>query len=536
MASTAKDSLFEATTAEGTAKNDITTQPSDAIGAEVPVTIHASRYSAASKGSAKLPPVHEETRTVIIFPQGAVVRLSAMVTPGELVVVTNNRTGADVICRVTSVKTQPGIQNYVNLEFTQRAVGFWEDPRPAERPVPKDKPPLGVVSTPAPTPAPTPITAVPKATIPAVQPEATARASAPSIEAKPAPPLPLKVTSLADGPAGRSREAIQQIPTAPEISEIPAAPAIPIKQPQAVPSRSPRFEAFDAPSFQDVKDQESRDSNNKKIILIVTAAVVLLAVGAVGGALFLRWNRAITVTQQASTAAVSTAVSEPAETTPKTSLATPEAAPVINVVKPTSVAPVSSASTLPANSGPVTSTVPQPTPARLSIETPKVEVRSEPEPQPAMRPNIELGKISAPKVKTVAKMNAVEPPPVLTSEVAALPKGINENVVNTVGGSGLVAAPPEAAKGGQLLQPKLISSVASSYPPAAKSAHVQGDVLIDALIDKTGRVAATKVLEGPPLLQQAAIDSLRLWKYEPARLNGEAIPIHIKVNVNFRLQ
>lgn len=94
MPSTAKDSLFEATTAEGTAKNEIQgSQPSDAIGAEVPVTIHASRYSAASKGAGKLPPVHEETRTVIIFPQGAVVRLSAMVTPGELVVVTNNRTG-----------------------------------------------------------------------------------------------------------------------------------------------------------------------------------------------------------------------------------------------------------------------------------------------------------------------------------------------------------------------------------------------------------------------------------------------------------
>ena len=177
MPSTAKDSLFEATTAEGTAKSEMQgSQPSDAIGAEVPVTIHASRYSAASKGAGKLPPVHEETRTVIIFPQGAVVRLSAMVTPGELVVVTNNRTGADVICRVTSVKTQPGIQNYVNLEFTQRALGFWEEPRQAERPLAKDKAPLGVVSSATPPQVPTPITAVPKVSMPAVQPESAARA------------------------------------------------------------------------------------------------------------------------------------------------------------------------------------------------------------------------------------------------------------------------------------------------------------------------------------------------------------------------
>ena len=129
MQSTAKDPLSEV----ASALNEGQSSPANAAGAEIPVTVHASRYSASSKGAGKLPPVHEETRTVIIFPQGAVVRLSATVTPGELVVLTNKRTGADVICRVTSVKTQPGIQNYVHLEFTQRAVDYWEDPAANER-------------------------------------------------------------------------------------------------------------------------------------------------------------------------------------------------------------------------------------------------------------------------------------------------------------------------------------------------------------------------------------------------------------------
>jgi TonB family protein len=279
--------------------------------------------------------------------------------------------------------------------------------------------------------------------------------------------------------------------------------------------------------------------------LILTAAIVLLAIGAVGGALFLRWNRALAITQQPSTAPVSTAASEPAATMPTPGLATPPAASIANAsVKSNSVAPASSISTLPGNTGPGTSAVPQPTPARLSIETPRVEVRSEPQPQPttqpqpAMRAKINVAKMSAPNVKTAAKINAVEPPPMLTSDPAALPK-INENVMNTVGSGSSVASPgppPAAVKGGQLLQPKLISSIASAYPAAAKAAHVQGDVLIDALIDSTGKVAATKVINGSPLLQQAAVDSLRFWKYEPARLNGEPIPIHIKVNVNFRLQ
>ena len=59
---------------------------------------------------------------------------------------------------------------------------------------------------------------------------------------------------------------------------------------------------------------------------------------------------------------------------------------------------------------------------------------------------------------------------------------------------------------------------------------------MDALVDATGKVTAIKLINGHPLLQQAAMDSLRLWKYEPARLNGEPIPIHIKVSVAFRLQ
>src|SRR5690242_2618612 len=141
------------------ADHDAQSPASSAAGAEIPVTIHASRYSAASKAAGKLPPVHEETRTVIILPQGAVVRLSAMVSPGELVVLTNKRTGADVICRVTSVKTQPGIQNYVHLEFTQRAPDFWEDDSPTGRGTSISK--TAVVATPPaekpPVPTPMPL-------------------------------------------------------------------------------------------------------------------------------------------------------------------------------------------------------------------------------------------------------------------------------------------------------------------------------------------------------------------------------------------
>jgi protein TonB len=73
------------------------------------------------------------------------------------------------------------------------------------------------------------------------------------------------------------------------------------------------------------------------------------------------------------------------------------------------------------------------------------------------------------------------------------------------------------------------------YPAAAKSNHVAGDVTMDALIDSAGNVKEVKVISGPPLLQQAAKDALRQWKYEPARLDGQPVAIHLSVVMKFRI-
>jgi len=89
--------------------------------------------------------------------------------------------------------------------------------------------------------------------------------------------------------------------------------------------------------------------------------------------------------------------------------------------------------------------------------------------------------------------------------------------------------------GGDLKPAKLISSVAPVYPSRAKTQHVSGDVRVDALIDTTGRVTTMKVVSGPTPLQQAAMDALRQWKYQPAMLDGKAVPAHLTVTLQFRL-
>jgi periplasmic protein TonB len=97
-----------------------------------------------------------------------------------------------------------------------------------------------------------------------------------------------------------------------------------------------------------------------------------------------------------------------------------------------------------------------------------------------------------------------------------------------------VPAPP-APVGGQVQEAILLSSVPPTYPVLARSVRLQGEVTIDALIDSTGKVADMKPLSGPVALQQAAMDALRQWKYEPARLDGQPVSTHLSVTIKFRL-
>jgi TonB family protein len=106
-----------------------------------------------------------------------------------------------------------------------------------------------------------------------------------------------------------------------------------------------------------------------------------------------------------------------------------------------------------------------------------------------------------------------------------------------VGGNKQPSAPVAPLPvGGDVKQAKLISSVPPAYPTLAKNQHVSGNVLIDALIDANGRVTTMKVVSGPTLLHQAAMDALKQWKYHPASLDGKPVPMHLTVTIQFRLQ
>jgi protein TonB len=84
--------------------------------------------------------------------------------------------------------------------------------------------------------------------------------------------------------------------------------------------------------------------------------------------------------------------------------------------------------------------------------------------------------------------------------------------------------------------PKKIVNVDPVYPAIAQSARVQGVVILEAVLDANGRVDSVRVLRSIPLLDQAAVDAVRQWRFTPALLNNEAVPVVMTVTVNFALQ
>jgi protein TonB len=109
--------------------------------------------------------------------------------------------------------------------------------------------------------------------------------------------------------------------------------------------------------------------------------------------------------------------------------------------------------------------------------------------------------------------------------------------------SGLVVEPPPlppavvkpVRPGGLIREPKKIVHVPPLYPAIAQQAHVEGIVILEAVIDERGNVDHVKVLRSRPLLDQAAIDAVRAWKYTPTLLNGVPVQVLMTITVNFNL-
>lgn len=89
---------------------------------------------------------------------------------------------------------------------------------------------------------------------------------------------------------------------------------------------------------------------------------------------------------------------------------------------------------------------------------------------------------------------------------------------------------------GMVVEGMLLRKTVPIYPPIARAAHVEGTVVLAALIARDGTIQNLHVLGGNGMLQQAALDAVRTWRYRPYLLNGEPVEVETTVNVIFQLR
>src|SRR5208282_881852 len=100
------------------------------VALEVPVTVNGAH---TVEGSDKREPFSEMTKTVLVFGNGAVIRLTSPVAAGQLLFLTNEKTKKEVVCQVVKSKNYKNVSGYVELEFTESVVGFWGMRFPTDR-------------------------------------------------------------------------------------------------------------------------------------------------------------------------------------------------------------------------------------------------------------------------------------------------------------------------------------------------------------------------------------------------------------------
>ncbi len=138
------------------------------------------------------------------------------------------------------------------------------------------------------------------------------------------------------------------------------------------------------------------------------------------------------------------------------------------------------------------------------------------------------------------------PPPVMASSgvVGGVPGGIPGGQMGGVIG-GIISSTPVAVP--KVATPQrvrvsqgvsaglLVRRVQPNYPPLARQARIQGQVVLHAVISKDGSITGLTLISGHPMLAPAAIDAVKQWKYKPYLLNGEPVEVDTEVLVNFSL-
>jgi protein TonB len=177
---------------------------------------------------------------------------------------------------------------------------------------------------------------------------------------------------------------------------------------------------------------------------------------------------------------------------------------------------------------------PPPLPPRTA-PAPKVQTKSE-------ILNAELQAPSRIPTHIKAVNEAALPPSWQASAIDSLdggtPRGTG-NILDSLGTRAAIVVKQAASKplsiSSGVMAGNLLSRTLPQYPAIPRAAHIQGVVVLQATISKSGLIENLRVISGPPMLRQAAIDAVQTWRYRPYLLNGNPVEVETTINVVFNL-
>lgn len=564
----------------------------EAIGLDVSVRVHGSQVAAVVLDTTEhVEPFEEDCSTMIVFPRGAVVKLRARVRTGHAVVLTNVATKQTALCRIIQVNSTANAVNYVKLEFSQPEPGFWgvhfpsdengdlpqrRDEHAVANSADRKNPATETLDAPAPKPerSNSPLTAAKTQPLPEpAWPRTNARPLTP--EEEPVKPAPLQVSYGGSANADIKTEVVP-LAAAPAKS----APAAPKHQASfAPPPQREASSATEAPIFDSLStgeevfgresptpltdetailkaDRKTAQAFGRSLdpasllqsveipkrrtglkIALSAAAVIIIGAGAAfyvkqyrGNAHLNAQAAAVTPIEQKTAAPASSGTS--AETTRSQAAAPPETVAA------------------PATSSTQQAAIPSPPERDTVVVTPvhTAARNTAPQSHPTISTglaNIYAGDLAArPQASRRSSAPVQAPVPAIGGTPANFGAAAGSaslgSLVSGASGDNSVSLPKPAepkplVRGGVVTAPKLLHAVQPAYPPLANTNRVEGDVQLQALIDQNGKVISAKVISGPVLLRNAAMDAVRQWRYSPALLDGKPISMEYKVTVSFRL-
>jgi len=113
--------------------------------------------------------------------------------------------------------------------------------------------------------------------------------------------------------------------------------------------------------------------------------------------------------------------------------------------------------------------------------------------------------------------------------------GVIGGIVNAAGAIPKQVIPQRVRVSSGVSTGLLIRKITPTYPPLARQARIQGQVVLQAEISKEGTIQNLQLISGHPMLAPAAIEAVKQWRYKPYLLNGEPVAVETQVVVNFSL-